>query len=130
MCRQTGVTGAIRSKLEAVSRRAVEIFTSTVLLAELARILARDKFARHVEASGLSVDELVLGYAALANVIAPASISVVVAADPDDDQILGCALAAQADLVVSGDHGLLNIKNYRRIDIVDPAEAVRRAALA
>ena len=116
--------------IDAASTRGLELFTSIALLAELTRILAREKFARHVDASGLSIDDLVLGYAALASVIAPASISPVIAGDPDDDQVLACALAAQAELIVSGDHRLLNLKTYHRIDIVDPAEAVRRAALA
>lgn len=116
--------------LDAARMRTVEVFTSPALLAELARIPARDKFARFVDASGLSIDELVLGFAALASVIEPASISPVVAEDPGDNQVLACALAAQADLIVSGDHHLLNIKDYHRIDIVEPAEAVRRSALA
>lgn len=116
--------------LDAASAHGVELFTSTALLAELRRILAREKFAPHAGASGLSIDELVLGYAALASVVAPASISPVIARDPDDDRVLACALAAQAELIVSGDHRLLNLKTYHRIGIVDPAEAVRRVALA
>jgi predicted nucleic acid-binding protein len=46
--------------------------------------------------------------------------------DPDDDHVLACALAAQADLIVSGDAHLLNLKNYQSIPIVAAAEALTR----
>lgn len=108
----------------------VELFTSTILLAELRRVLSRKRLARHIEASALSVDDLVVGYAALTHVITPASIARAVPQDPDDDQVLACALAAQAVLVVSGDHSLLNLKTYHGIAIVTPSDALRRTALA
>ena len=52
----------------------------------------------------------------------------VVAADIDDDAVIACALAAQADLIVSGDAHLLNLKHYQGMRIVSPAEAVRSLA--
>ncbi len=39
-------------------------------------------------ASGLTIEELVLGYAELATVVEPAEIAPTIAADPDDDQVL------------------------------------------
>jgi predicted nucleic acid-binding protein len=45
--------------------------------------------------------------------------------DPDDDHVLACALAAQADLIVSGDADLLNLREYQSIRIVAAAEALR-----
>lgn len=59
------------------------------------------------------------------NLVTPASIRRV-ARDPDDDAVLACALSAQADLIVSGDAHLLNLKSYQRIAIVAAAEAVAR----
>ena len=44
--------------------------------------------------------------------------------DADDDHVLACALAAQADLIVSGDAHLLNLKTYHRIPIVSATEAL------
>ena len=36
-----------------------------------------------------------------------------------------CALAGNAELIVSGDRDLLSLKTFRSIPIVTPAEAVR-----
>jgi len=38
--------------------------------------------------------------------------------DPKDDMVLECAVAAGADVIVSGDKDLLSLGNYRRIRIM------------
>ena len=107
----------------------IELFTSRPLLAELSNILVRRKFAKAVEASGLSIEALVLGYVELTTVVRPAAIAAAVAADPTDDQVLACAVSAQADLIVSGDKHLLDLGGtYQGIRIVTPAEAVQLIA--
>lgn len=47
--------------------------------------------------------------------------------DPDDDMILECALAAEADFIVSGDKKhLLALREFQGIPIVSPADFLRR----
>ena len=41
--------------------------------------------------------------------------------DPDDDHVLGCALAASAKVIVTGDKDLLSLHPFRSIAIVTPA---------
>jgi putative PIN family toxin of toxin-antitoxin system len=49
--------------------------------------------------------------------------------DPDDEMILECALAAEADYIVSGDKKhLLALQQFQGIPIVSPAEFLRRLA--
>jgi uncharacterized protein len=38
--------------------------------------------------------------------------------DPKDEMFLACALDGQADVIVSGDHHLLDLKSYRDIPIM------------
>ena len=45
--------------------------------------------------------------------------------DPDDNAILECALAAQAQLIVTADHHLLKLSPYRGIGITHPRELKR-----
>jgi uncharacterized protein len=42
----------------------------------------------------------------------------VVAADPDDNRILECAVDGKADLIVTNDHHLLDLKAYGGIPII------------
>jgi putative PIN family toxin of toxin-antitoxin system len=47
--------------------------------------------------------------------------------DPDDEMILECALAAEANFIVSGDKKrLLALRQFQGIPIVSPAEFLRR----
>jgi predicted nucleic acid-binding protein len=51
-----------------------------------------------------------------------------VLADPDDDAVIACAVAAQADVIVSGDKHLLDLQQYQNIPILTAAELVQRLA--
>lgn len=44
----------------------------------------------------------------------------IIKADPDDDKILECAAACQADLIISMDHHLLKLKTFRSAGIIHP----------
>jgi putative PIN family toxin of toxin-antitoxin system len=45
----------------------------------------------------------------------------VVEEDPDDDKFIACALALEADYIVSGDSDLLSLGSYMGIPIVSPS---------
>ena len=45
-----------------------------------------------------------------------------VPADPDDNRILECAVEAQAQVIVSGDHHLLTLQKYKSIQILTPRQ--------
>ncbi len=100
------------------------LFTSTALLAELTDILARPKFAAKITASTLTVDELVDRYAALASLVRP-SPTPRIAPDPDDDVVIGTALAAQAGVVVTGDKPLLSVAEHQGVRILSVAQALQ-----
>jgi uncharacterized protein len=46
----------------------------------------------------------------------------VVAADPDDDKFIECAVALKASSIVSGDKALLHVKDYMGIKILNAKE--------
>ena len=48
----------------------------------------------------------------------------VIAADPDDDAVIACAVAARADYIVSGDSDMRNLKRHAGISIVNARELV------
>lgn len=46
----------------------------------------------------------------------------VVSADPDDDKFIACALAANADCIISGDSHLLELKRHKTVSLLTPSE--------
>ena len=69
---------------------------------------------------------VVFGYAALARLVVPAPIGPVIAADPDDDAVLACAVAARAKVIVSGDSDLLALESYEGILIITAVQLMAR----
>ena len=104
----------------------VRLFTSRVLLDELAATLAKDKLAKHVAATGLSVAQMLIDYRSITTLVSARQLEQQVSRDADDDAVLACARAARADLVVSGDDDLLVLGSFQGIRIVTPIEAVKK----
>ena len=111
--------------IDAAKRQEVALFSSTPLLAELLGVMGRVKFADALAARGLQVQTLFEGYAALVQLVVPAQISATVVRDPADDAVLACALAAQANYIVSGDAHLLDLKQYQEMPIITAAQAMQ-----
>ena len=112
--------------LDAAEAGRIELASSAALLAELQGVLTREKFAKQLAKREVSVSDLFDGYAALVVMVTPATIAPTIARDPADDQVLAAALAARADLIVSGDAHLLDLKTCLGIEIVSAAVAVER----
>jgi putative PIN family toxin of toxin-antitoxin system len=117
--------GPPRRLLDRARERTLTLCTSATLLAELAEVIARDKFVQRVQAAGLSAAELVQDYERLAEIVEPQPLPAPVCRDPDDDHVLACALAAQVRLIVSRDKDLLDLHPYQGIPILASAEALQ-----
>ncbi len=63
-----------------------------------------------------------MGYAALATVVVAEPIEPVILADPDDDAVLACALAAQCEVITSGDSHLLDLQQHKEVRILTASE--------
>jgi len=95
-----------------------ELFTSRALLDELAEKL-REKFG--VRPQDLPLLQI---YADEATVVKPKPLAQPICRDPDDDEVLATALAAQVDIVLTGDDDLLTLKEFHGIRILSPREFV------
>jgi putative PIN family toxin of toxin-antitoxin system len=109
--------------IKAAREKTIVLYSSPVLIAELEDVLARDKFSERLARVGSSVSEIVGDYRALAQIIVPTSVPRVVR-DADDDQVIACALAAAAKIIVSRDNDLLALGVYQGIEILSAAGAV------
>ena len=116
--------GVPRLMLQAGREKRVELFTSAALLAELTNILGRRKFGKKIAASTFTVDQLVDRYVALTALVRPTPTRRI-APDPYDDVVIGTALAAKADLIVTGDKSLLSVADYQGVRIVGISQALQ-----
>ena len=112
--------------MDAARDGTITLYTSTVLLAELKETLNRPKFAERLKLARVQISDLIQGFIALATLVVPADIRPVVTANPDDDAVLACALAAQAHTIVSGDSDLLRLKKYADIPILTAPQLLDR----
>jgi putative PIN family toxin of toxin-antitoxin system len=111
--------------IELAGEKEVQLFTSRALLDELAATLAKKKLARYVDATGLAADQMLASYRRIATLVTARRLDRQVSRDADDDAVLACALAARADLVVSGDDDLLSLKSFNGIPIFTVAQAIK-----
>lgn len=112
--------------IELAAEKEIELFASRTLLDELAATLAKKKLAKPLLATGLTADQMLRHYRRLVTLVTARQFVQQVSRDADDDAVLACALAARADLIVSGDDDLLVLKDFQSIPIVTAAQAVAR----
>jgi len=110
-----------------IAGEALEVFSSPVLLDELAHTLRCPKFATRIAGFGSNVETLIAQYTRLVSVVVPATVPRVVLHDADDDHVIAAAAAARAEWIVAGDRKhLLPIGSHQGIAIITPTEALLR----
>jgi putative PIN family toxin of toxin-antitoxin system len=115
--------GPPKAVLDAARAEHIILFSSAALLVELEDVLNRDKFAARITRIESTPATLVRQYRTLITLVRPTAI-VPISRDPDDDQVLACALAADADLIVSRDKDLLDLGTCQGIRILPAYQAL------
>ncbi len=119
--------GTPHELLTAISQQpSIQLNSSTALLDELADVLTRPSATKRLAVIGKTAREVLSDYVEVLELVEPTTVPRVVLADPDDDRVIAVALAAHADLIVSGDSDLLNIASYEGIPIVTAARAIQQ----
>lgn len=123
--------GPPRRLLDGARTQAFEICSSAVLLAELLEVLSREKFTARLAQASLTPLGIVKELRRMAYMVAPDNVPRVIEGDPDDDHVVACAVAAQADLIVSGDKHLHSLggqyQGIRIVSTIDALEFIRAA---
>ena len=120
--------GAPHDLLVSIGQRSsIHLYSSSALLEELADVLARPSATKRLAFIDRSAHEVLTDYVEAVELVEMASRPRVVGGDIDDDHVIAAAVAARADLLVSGDRKhLLPLDSHQGIDIVDAVEALRR----
>jgi putative PIN family toxin of toxin-antitoxin system len=121
-----GIPGRL---LELAIEKEIQLYTSRALLDELADVLPRKKLAKKVLATSLTVTQMLRHYQRLTTVVNARGLTQAVSRDTDDDEVLACAVAAHAELIISGDGDLLDLKRFKHIPILTPIQALHHIGL-
>jgi uncharacterized protein len=108
-------------------RESIKLFTSPRLLAELSVILNRPRNAKYLAIAEQTAEQLLEAYQIITTLVEPTSVPRIIAHDPADDHVIAAAVAAQADLIVSGDkRHLQSLGSHNGIAIISPRAALDR----
>lgn len=94
-----------------------DVVLSNAILDELTEVLSV-KFRYN----NSRISEVVAHILADAEIVEPATFDTQICRDPDDDAILGTAVAGNADCIITGDNDLLVLERFLDVDIISPSE--------
>ena len=121
------VSGIIASKgapsdlLVAWRNRRFDLVIGPAILREIERVLRLPRIMKAYRLVPQDISDLIELLTSRA-IVTPGRLTIPpMSRDPEDDQILACAIEGHADYVVTGDKDLLSLERYREIPIIGPA---------
>jgi len=108
----TGVPAQLMQRLQ---QNAFGLLVSEPILAEYRRALGYPKVQARHSLDNVALDSVIDSLRVLATIAEPAAEVHVVDDDADDDMFFACAVAGNADYIVSGDKAVLAVGEYRGI---------------
>lgn len=100
----------------------VAIVASEEIVGEISQVLNYPKLRKVYQAAGLRHKDLVEAVLKVVKFVEVSKRVSVVVEHPADDKFIECALAANADYIVSGDRHLLKIGGYQRTRVLSVSE--------
>lgn len=107
------------------------LYTSRLLLDELAEVLNYPKITRILERRNLSANDILEVVIANSQIVKASGTPIrVVPDDPDDDHVIECASVAHADYILTGDSHLLAVKTWKGMTIISVGEYLKKVTHA
>jgi uncharacterized protein len=102
----------------------VELVLSRAIIEEMQKVLHYPKLLKLLKRNKVSVEDVesfIDNLKIIAEITKGELVIDVIKDDPTDNIILSCAVEGGVDFIISGDSHLLNLANFKEIEIVDPA---------
>ena len=115
--------GIPRSILDMLISGKHDFFLSMAIIEEIREVLNRPKFGFDNGNALMVVEEL----HSLCTIVKPVKSIKFIIDDPADNKILECAVAANAEIIISGDSHLLSVGSYKGIKILSPRQLISTA---
>lgn len=115
----------LAAKLLDKSAKKAEIYITEEILQETRRVLLEKAHLRsRFSYSDANVERFIKVLRTICVLVTSLPRIQVVKRDPKDDMIIACAVAAQAEYIVSRDLDLLDLKEYQGIQIIPPEDFI------
>jgi len=112
--------GNPRKLIEKAIGKEVELFVSKDILSELETVLQRD-----FKADKRRTEQITNNILKISQLIEVRTSVNAIKRDPGDNKILACAVDSKSEYLVSGDVHLLDLKEYKGINIVTASEMLK-----
>ncbi len=117
--------GVVADALRLWEQRRFDVVVSPAILSEYERVLREPDLRSLHQMSEDEIARVISGFRAFSIQVDPITRFAAVCNDPDDDKFLECAVAGNANVIVSGDRNLLALGSYQGIHILPPASFLR-----
>ena len=107
-------------------REEIQICISESLLAELENTLSYKKLQQKIQSLNLSKEQLMIGTREITYIYPTEELIVPELRDPDDTIVLATAIAANAEVIITGDRDLLILQEYQNIQIMTATDFLER----
>ncbi len=114
--------GASYRIIKEVEEGRIILILSPQIIKEFAEVLDYEEIQEKIIHKNLEMKMTVAKIKELAVIVYPSEKVEVVKEDPDDNEIIECAIEGKADCLISQDKHLLEVKSYRGIAILTPEE--------
>ncbi len=118
--------GSPNNFIRLARNKQIIIGTSEALLAELENTLGYKKLQRKIQSLNLTKEQLLTGTREITEMHVIGDLNVPELRDPDDNMVLATAIAAQAEVIITGDRDLLVLAEYENIQIVNTQDFLQR----
>lgn len=106
--------------LRAWEKEVFDLVVSEALLAEYQDVLSRKEIALHHKMNQAAIELVIHQMRKYAIVVSPTTIPKVVKEDPDDNQLFATALKGEAEYIVTKNKHVLNVGEYKGIQVLNP----------
>jgi len=119
------LTEGLASELLTLCAENAELYTAEEILREVRRVLLEKKhIRRRYKYSDTDAEMFISRFQEISIIVEPLPELQVVERDPKDDMIIACAVGAKADYIISRDTHLLDLKEYKGIQIIPPEDFI------
>jgi putative PIN family toxin of toxin-antitoxin system len=104
---------------------ALDVLVSEPILAEYRRVLGYERLRSRHGLTVQGIDDVVDGFRRFGDLVEITTSIAAIAADPSDNMFIECAVSGEADYIVSGDAHLLDLREFRGIQVLSPAQLLK-----